>query len=228
MKRSLIIILIITIIGLIIWDHFFRKHPTFDPITIIDYQYVTDTIWEDTLYLLGDPYPVPTPPHIIIKYEVDSITLNYYKLKISNQNILIAGLLDTIAVHENYLKQFPRHPKLIELSLIKDSLLLGLLQISGQAESKNWPIDLNRFDYRWDYINDLTRRNIKTPPIEEKHFAQYFVGGGVDLLWLSPYIGFTVEKPFRRIRLYSDINIGLLNKNTSGIRLGLKYQINEN
>lgn len=226
MKKLLIIILIISIIGLIVWDSFIRKHSIPKPITLIDYQYSTDTVWVDTLYLIGDPYPVPTPPRTIIRYEMDSVALNYLKLIISKQRIYIAGLKDTITLHENYLKQFPSHPKLIELSLIKDSIMLGLLQISGQAESKQWPIDLNRFKYRWDYINDLTRIETKLPPIEEKPFAEYFVGGGVDLLWRSPYISGKIEKDLTRIRLYCNANIGLLNHETSSIKIGVDYKFN--
>ena len=224
MKKSLIIILIIIIIGLIIWDSFIRKYPIPDP--IINYEYVTDTLYKPEPYPIPEPYPVPTPPRTIIKYEVDSVTLNYFKLTISKQNIYIASLLDTIAIHQNYIKQFPKNPKLLELSLIKDSLYLGLLQISGQAKKKNWPIDLNRFSYRWDYINDLSRKITKLPPTEEKPFAQYFVGGGVDLLWHSPYISGKIEKDWARIRLYSNADIGLLNWETSSIKIGIDYKLN--
>lgn len=226
MKKSLIISLITIIAGLIIWDSFIRKYPIPDPVIIIDYQYDTDTIWRDTLYLIGDPYPVPTPPRTIIRYEMDSVALNYFKLTISKQNIYIASLLDTISIHQNYIKQFPKNPKLLELSLIKDSLSLGLLQIFGRAEKKNWPINLNRFNYRWDYVNGLSRKITKLPPAEEKSFAQYFAGGGVDLLWRSPYISGKIEKDYARIRLYGNAQIGLLNSETSSIKIGVDYKFN--
>ena len=224
MKKSVIITLLIIIIGLIIYNTFIRKYPILDP--IINYEYITDTLYIPKPYSVPEPYPVPTPPRIIIRYEVDSITLNYYKLKISKQNILIAGLLDTIAIHENYLKQYPSNPKFIDMFLIRDTLSLGLLQILGHVENKSWPIDLNRFDYKWDYINNLTRRDTKLPPLKEKSYVKYFGGGGVDLLWLSPYIDFTVEKELQRIRLYSNINLGLLNKNSSSIKIGIDYRFN--
>ena len=228
MKKTPIIILITIIIGLIIWDTFIREHKIPDPIITIDYQYVTDTIWKDTLYLKGDPYPIPTPPKYLIRYKIDSTLIKNLKLILSEKNLYIAGLKDTITLHKSYLKQFPNNPKLIELSLIKDTIELGLLQISGQAESKQWPIDLNRFDYKWDYVNDLTRRNTKSPPIKEKFFAEYFVGGGYNLLYSSPYIDFSAEKGLQRIWLYSNIQIGLLNKETSSIKVGVKYQISGN
>lgn len=226
MKKTLIIILITIIIGLIIWDTFIREHKILDPIITIDYQYVTDTIWKDTLYLKGDPYPIPTPLKYLIRYKIDSTAIKNLKLILSEKNLYIAGLKDTITLHESYLKQFPNNPKLIELSLIKDTMVLGLLQISGQAESKSWPIDLNRFDYRWDYVNDLTRRNTKLPPIKEKFFAEYFVGGGYDLIWRSPYISGEIEKDLQRIRLYCNADIGLLNWETSSIKIGVDYKIN--
>ena len=113
MKKLLLITLSFIILSLIFWDSFIRKHPISDSITTIDYQYITDTVWKDTLYLIGDPYPIPTPPRIITKYKTDSIAIKNLQLLISKQDVLIAGLKDTITLRESYLKQFPSHPKLI-------------------------------------------------------------------------------------------------------------------
>jgi len=57
---------------------------------------------------------------------------------------------------------------------------------------------------------------------------QSYLGLGVDLLHLSPYVNVGVEKDYTRIKLYGDIRVGLLKTEYSGIDLGIKYKFRFN
>ena len=216
MKNTLLTLLILLIVGLIVWDAFIRKHPLSEP--VISYQYITDTVWDSIPYAVPEPYPVPTPPRTVTLYEVDSVVVNSLKILISKRDLLIASLKDTISIHKDYLKQYPSNPKLLAIDLKQDSMSVGLLNITGIPQEDKWPIDLARFNYRWTNDADLSRSPTLTPPTEEQQpFANYFVGGGVDLLYLSPYISGRIEKEWARIRLYGNIDAGLLKIESSGI-----------
>ena len=212
--------------GLIVWDLFIRKHPLPEP--EISYQYVTDTVWDSIPYAVLEPYPVYTPPRIVTFYEVDSTALDSLVILLHNQDLLIASLLgrwDTIS--QAYIKQYPSNPKLLAIDLKRDTMSMWLLNITGIPQEDKWPIDLARFDYRWNYAAGLSRHSTSSPPIKEQQpFANYFVGGGVDLLYLSPYISGRIEKDWARIRLYGNIDAGLLKKESSGIKLGVDYKLN--
>lgn len=223
-KNVLIFVLLIIITGLVIWylDYINSSVPN----SQVSYNYVTDTVYIDTTYTIPVSEGLITKPITLIKYRIDSIALDSLNLIINQQNIIIAGLKDSIAISSYYLKQFPRNPKLLSFSLIKDTLRIGLLPISGQIEERVWPIDLNSWGYIWDFNSDLTRHPTESSTTLDKPFAEYFVGGGVDILWLSPYLSGRIEKDFRRVRLYGDAHIGLLKKETHGLKIGLEYRLN--
>jgi hypothetical protein len=220
-KNTLIILCISIIVGFIVWDTFFRKHPI---ITTIDYQYITDTIIDSIPYKVPEPYPVYTPPSVIRIYVGDSNEVKDLKILLNQKEILIMGLKDTIKVQQAYLKLYPNNPKLLSMDLKKDTLKLGLLPISGQIEERSWPIDLNVFNYRWNIASDLSRHTVKLPPIENPNYLEYFIGGGYDLLYWSPYLSGKIEKNWTRIRLYGNAEIGLLKKESSSIKVGVDYK----
>jgi len=209
--------------GLVVWYFFFRK-PIIPP-SDTEYVYVTDTVWLDTVIVVSEPYYIHTPPKTVIIYKTDSSSLDSLSLILKEKEIVIASLKDSISIHENYLKQFPSNPKILGMDLNKDSLSLGLLSISGQTQINSWPINLDRFDYRWVHGSDLSRHPTQSPPIKERSQTQYFMGGGVDLLKTSPYILGRIQKDWARIMLYGDIRLGLLEIETSGIQIGINYEV---
>lgn len=217
------ILVLISVVGLIVWYIFFRDIPTPDP--RVDYVYITDTVYLDSVIKIPEPYPIPTPPKTVVIYKTDSSSLDSLSLIIQGKEIIIAGLKDSIAIHHNFLKLYPSNPKLLFMGLKRDSLSLGLLSISGQAQENSWPIDLNQFNYRWNHNSDLSRHPTQSPPIEEKSPIKYFMGGGVDLLKSSPYISGRIQKDWARIILYGDIRFGLLKVETSGIQIGANYEL---
>jgi len=224
MKIFLNISLILGLLGIIGYLIFFNKPK---PIIEIEYDYITDTIYADTTYLPSEPYPIPTPPKIVTIYEIDSLALDLLKLKLVQDslhyNIIIQGLETVIAIHENYIKQFPQNPKLIGLELQRDTLSLGLLNISGNIIKYEYPIFLNRFRYQWT-LSGLSHET-HLPPTLKSYFADYFVGGGVDVLWKSPYFSFRVEKEWTRIRLYGSTQIGLLKREANQLKIGIDYNL---
>lgn len=210
--------------GLIVWDLFIRKHPLPEP--EISYQYVTDTVWDSIPYAVPEPYAVPTPPRTVTIYVADTNAINSLKMELREKDIIIIGLIDTIKIQEGFLKQYPSNPKLLAIDLKQDSMSVGLLNITGIPQEDKWPIDLARFNYRWTNDADLSRSPTLTPPTKERSPIEYFVGGGVDLLYLSPYISGRIEKDGARMRLYGNIDAGLLKKESSGIKLGVDYKLN--
>lgn len=222
-KKTLIIVLLsLILIGLVIWDRFFRERPS--PI-VINYDYITDTIIDSIPYQVPIPYPVPTPPSTIVIHISDSLAIDSLSLIIKGKEILIARLRDTLAIQQNFLKQYPNNPKLLSMNLTRDSLVFGLLPITAQIEEYHWPIDLNRFNYSWSLPLGLHRQSTSLPPTEKKPFAKYFVGGGVNFVSSSLYLSGKMEKDWSRIRLYGETQIGLLKKETSAIRIGVDYRI---
>lgn len=222
-KNIYILLLLLTIGGLLTWYFFFRKDPV--PEQVISYQYVTDTVYVDKPYEVPVPYSVPTPPRTITVYKVDTAAVENLKLILHQRELRIAGLLDTISLHQNYLKQYPSNPKLVGLSLSRDTLNLGLLQISGQIEERSWPIDLNAWAYNWNFNSDLSRHATQPPPIKKPELFQLFVGGGADLLAPSPYGSLRAEFHIKKFRIYSDANLLFKIPEASNVRIGLEYRI---
>jgi hypothetical protein len=226
MKKYLNTILLVLIILFIGWYVFLRKVEPIKP--TISYQYHTDTLFIDTLYVPGKPYPIPTPPKTVKIYVIDSVALDSIKLALNEKEIIISGLKDSIAISVNYLKQFPSNPKLLTMDLKRDTLILGLLPISGQIQENAWPIDLNQFNYRWNFGSDLSRHPTQSPPTGKKPFANYFVGGGVDILHTVPYLSGRIEKQWSSLRFYGDIRVVLFNNDKGSINIGADYQLWQN
>jgi len=219
------IILVVIILGIVIWYVFFKK-----PIPIpsqVEYIYVTDTIYKSVPYKVLVPYEVYTPPQYLIRYQIDSSRIDSLKLVLNNDSLIIEGLKSQIIIHQNYIKQFPENPKLLNLNLFRDSLSLATLPISGIIQEEKWPLDLNLYSYNWDLSTGFTRKNnTSLSPTEEGSKIQYYVGGGVDLLWLSPYLSGRIEKEWARVRIYGNANVGLLRKESSKIEIGGEYKLN--
>lgn len=220
MKKYLIYTLFLILISLIVYLAFFKKP---DVVYVPVPEYETDTVYVPEPYPVPKPYPVPTPPSTVEIYLPDTVAIDSLKLELSKQSILIQGLKDQISVSQNFLKQFPYNPKLIELNLSLDSLSLSFIPISGIPEKQVFPIFLSGFKYRWT-IEGLSSIPIDPPPV--RFPLQPYTGVGIDLLHLNPYVLMGVEKEYTRIKLYGDLRLGLLDQNRSTINLGINYRFN--
>lgn len=223
-KSFLEIILLTIIVGIVVWYVFFNK-----PIPEVVYEYTTDTIYDSIPYSVPEPYAVYTPPITLTEYMIDSALLDSMELLLQDQYIIIAHLQDSIKVHANYLKLYPLNPKVLGIDMKKDTFEIGLLEIAGITRSYRWPIDLNFYSYRWNLEDGFTRERLKptllSPTLKEP-FANYFVGGNVDIFHRTPMITARAEKQLSSVRLYISTQLGLLDLNSSNFQVGVEYHIN--
>jgi hypothetical protein len=213
---------IVTLIALIGYLYFFRK-PGIKYIPSTHTEYITDT------FRLRIPYPIPIPYHSTINpvtvkiYLKDSLAIDSLELLLKEKDILIQGLHSQIIISQDFLKQYPRNPKLIELNLKSDSLSLSMLGIDGIPMGYSYPIYLSDYKYKWTLNNlSYTKTNdnntIKNP-------LQFWIGSGFNFIYPTPYLNFAIEKNWARIRIYGETNIGLLKKEGNSLNMGLKYNL---
>jgi len=223
MRKTLPYLSAILVIGIIIYLIFGYKPKPPKP---SDNDYITDTVYIKIPYEVPKPYPVPTKPKEVKIFTVDSTALDSLKLILQGKDILIEGLSEEIKISQYYLKQFPKNPKLLSLSLSRDSLNLSLLNITGIPQETSWPVHLNENTYLWDNDNGLTSKPFKEPKVKEPFTMDYFIGGGFNVLYPSPYISGTISHDWARIRLYGTTELGLLRKESSSIKFGVDYRLN--
>ena len=215
--------LILSLIVLAIWYFFIRDK---GPAAVPDMVYKTKIVNIDVPYKVSVPYSVGTKPITIYKYRTDTSALDSLKMVIYQNEILIKGLKEEVKISMDFIKYFAKNPKLVELNLTRDTLAMSLLHIDGNIIQNVYPVFLNNFAYRWTY-NRLTHTELPPPIIEESSWIDLYGGGGFDFISLSPYLDFQVEKDWTRIRAYAGLQVGLLNINSSQLKLGIRYKINK-
>jgi len=224
MKQNYIsLVLLLIIAGLAIWYFFFRKEPT--PTQTVSYEYVTDTVYIDRIIKVKVPTGISTSPQTVLVYKTDSSVIDSLNIELKNKQILLSSLMYSVSLHQSFITQFPTNPKLLSLALYRDSLSLGLLNTKGEVTESMWPIDLNKWYYTWDNESDLLRYSTNIPK-PDKPFLDFYMGGGFDMLWVSPYVSASVEKNISRIRLYGNAQLGLLKNEVHGLKIGIDYRIN--
>lgn len=215
------VVISLLMLGLFIWYVFIRDE---GPTVVPNMNYKTKIVNIPVPYEVGIPYSVGTKPITIFKYKTDTAALDSLKLIIYQNEIRIRGLEEEVSISMDFIKYFTKNPKLLELNLNRDTLSLSLLHIDGLVTQNVYPVFLNDFAYRWTY-NALTHTKLPPPVIEKSQWANYYAGGGIDVVWLSPYIDFRVEKSWTRIRAYTDFQIGLLKREGSQVRIGVQYKL---
>ena len=90
----------------------------------MDYQYKTDTIYLDTLFVPIDNLPIPTKPRTVEVFVIDSMALDSLNISLSEKEILITSLKDTISIQKNYIKSFPKNQKLLSMELIRYFIII--------------------------------------------------------------------------------------------------------
>jgi len=222
MKTANIIGLLI-IITLLVYIAFIKKPKV---VGVPVPTYTTDTIQVPVPYEVPVPYPKEVPPKIVYQYYsgFDSITLDSLLWRISENELLIEYMSQSLSYNERFLVSYPLNPKLLSFDLNRDSMNLSLLNPDGDLFSYNYPIDLNNFKYRW-VDHQLTRKNDILPVTKNKEVSLYG-NVGYDFVGLSPIIGLYIDKPFGKFRAYSSADIGLLNVKASSLKVGIGYKIN--
>lgn len=186
----------------------------------------TDTITRYEPIKELKPFRTPVLPKTEIQYKIvrirDLEEINKLKLRIKEDSILISGLEDSLAIHKNYIKIFPDYPKLLALDLQKSNLSLSLLHIDGIPREYQYPINLDRYRYRWTEHSFTSDFNVIIP---RKRKYNYYLGSGIDIGNKLLYSSFRVERIWARSRLYLHTQIGLFTDNYSGVKIGYEYNL---
>lgn len=200
----------------------------------------TDTVYVDRPYEVPKPYKVYQDPKTIIEYRIvkekDLEALKKLQLRISEDSILLTGLKEKISIHENYLKQYPKSPKLLTLDLTKYELALSLLDITGTSKTYMYPISTRDFKYRWV---DGTLGSKPDPYPKQRNRLNYYIGFGGMILQnpkyvlptytdINPYLSFKIDKRWARNNLYINSQIGLLKNNPLIFQVGLERNLRRN
>lgn len=223
-KQILIIILLLIIAVGVVYDIVFNKP---DHILDPNVQWKTDTIYVDKPYEVPVPYGVPSKPRYITIYEVDSSLIDSLQIIIDDKDFTITGLEQEILISKNFLKLYPNNPKLIDLELLFDTLSITMLNVSGVVSKLDYPIFIEHYKYRWSNGEFTKEKNIRYVP-QQKQYLDYKLGGGYDLLYLTPYLQGEISKGFSKFELYGRVGIGLLNNKSSEIKIGANYNLGKN
>lgn len=189
-------------------------------------EYITDTIKVPKPYSVPKPYPVNTKPITIIIYERDSLALDSLKLLLFEKDIVIQGLKSEITISQDYLKQFPFNPKLINLGLSRDSLSLALLNIQGIVQEYHYPISLRQYKYNWS-DNVLGKAGDNPPPVGSVRCNILLAGGGLDLWQRTAYTSVKLESTKNRTTFYSELKIGIPRYQYSNLNVGVYFKLKQ-
>jgi hypothetical protein len=194
-----------------------------EPIEKLVYDYKTDTLYIDRPFEIIKTITEVTPPRYITKYKTDTVEVsievipNYLQLK-------IAGLQDSIKIHQQYLAKYPGNSKLIEFKLNSDTFDITLLDTAANIFTRSYPIDLKYYKYQFR-DNDLHHEDINyRKPKKKLDFKSLYASGGYDFISKSPTLGLDYTLNFNRIRV-STGSIILLNTNPTILlqaKLGLR------
>lgn len=168
MKRSLVILLIIILIGIIIYLSLnLRKlNQNIDR----GFYNKTETIYSSKPLRLDDPLKVVLPPINVTLYPKELVP--YKELVIIKDTIRLYNSENHLDINKYFLLQYPKASKLISLDLTSSKLELNLLDINGLVKKEEYPIDLSNNKYL--YIdNCLTYEPIK-PKFKFGFDAQYY------------------------------------------------------
>tara|TARA_R110001632_G_scaffold48342_3_gene121819 strand:- start:1914 stop:2600 length:687 start_codon:yes stop_codon:yes gene_type:complete len=203
MKNTLIGIILGIILGFIIYP--LINTNTLIPDNNLDYLYKTDTIIKKIPFTVHDTLQYITPPRYITQYQ-DTGSYHTIIIEKVDSNILLKlhNLEDSIKIHENFLKKFPRSSKLLQLGLSKDSLSITTMDISSNVKTNNYPIDLEFYQYQ--YSNNLLRHDsleVKPKNLQQNNnFNQsLLIGGSYSILKKTPLVHIEYPIIYRQVRL---------------------------
>ena len=116
----------------------------------------TDTIWKKDTIKIPKPYNIYLKPEKVIVYKTDTFNKVYKEVKFINDTIvLLSNETTPMKVDKQFLLQYPTSSKLISFDLSNSKLQLDLLSTEGQITRNNYPLDFNRYKYRYSN-NEMT------------------------------------------------------------------------
>lgn len=224
MKTTIKIITIIGILALTFYLGFrSNKSESSNPHVKV----VTDTVF------FPKPYPEiqiirdTLKPDRVMIYQEDSSRIRELELRILKDSLhysfIIQGLQEEIEISENFLKLYPQNPKLVEMSLFRDSLNLSLLGINGQVYSEHYNLFYQDYNYRWS-SGVMGYSKTKYRP-QEPRLSHYLIFG-FDLLHRKPFGEFQLDFRFNN-NLFAFLWASevLLFNEKPRLEVGLKFRI---
>lgn len=157
-----------------------------------------------------------TPPKKVIKYKVkDSISIIY---QIPDSLVVyIEKLKDSIKIHKDYIRNYPRANKLITFELGKDNINLGLLSIDGNLTKQFYPLYLDQYNYIYEdnILKHFPKENKLTlTPKRNIDFTNLHLMFGYDFFIKDPYTSINYSLDMGRFRFNSELGL-TINKSPS-------------
>jgi len=199
-----------------------------EPITVVETQYITDTIIDSIPYTIPDMvYIDTTKPTQVIVY-INNPNTDSIGLVLENDSLqLILDSLNTLTFHSDFLKLFPTSPKLLEIKLALDTLEIVTLNYTPQVEKKIYPIYLTKYKYHW--IDGLLNKEELPEPViikSNKYKGDCYILGGYSVLHKYPLVSFQYEYNRNRYRLQLESSMTINNKPELYIIGKLGYKLN--
>lgn len=218
---------IITIIGILALTFYlgFRINKSESPNPHV--KVITDTVF------ISKPYPEikiirdTLKPDRVTIYQEDSSRINELELRILKDSLhysfIIQGLQEEIEISENFLKLYPQNPKLVEMSLFRDSINLSLLGINGQVYSEHYNLFYQDYNYRW---SSGVMGYSKTKYIPQEPRFSHFICFGFDFLREKPFGEFQLDYRFNNNSFaFLRASEVLLFNEKPRLEVGLKFRI---
>lgn len=188
---------------------------------------VTDTVY------ISKPYPEiqvirdTLKPERVMIYQTDSSRLKELELRIIQDSLhysfVIEGLQEKIQISENFLKLYPQNPKLVEMSLFRDSLNLSLLGIDGSVYSEHYSLFYQDYNYHWAE-GRLGYSKTKYKP-QEQRLSHHF-SAGFDFLREKPFGEYQLDFQFSSNKYaFFRASEVLLFDERPRLEVGLKFRI---
>lgn len=188
---------------------------------------VTDTVF------FPKPYPEiqiirdTLKPDRVTIYQEDSSRIKELELRILKDSLhysfIIQGLQEEIEISENFLKLYPQNPKLVEMSLFRDSLNLSLLGINGQVYSEHYNLFYQDYNYRWS-SGVMGYSKTKYRPQEPR--LSHSLIFGLDFLHRKPFGEFQLDFRFNNDSFaFLRASEVLLFNEKPRLEVGLKFRI---
>lgn len=224
MKKTITWIIIIALIGLSFYLGYRSNEP--EPLNP-HVKVITDTLY------ISKPYPETQiirdtlKPERVTFYLTDSTRIKELELKVKldsqHYSFIIQGLQERVEVSENFLKLYPRNPKLVEMKLFRDSLNLSVMDILGNVRQEKYNLFLQDYNYNWaNGVMGYQRTRYKS---QEPRFTNYG-GFNYDLIHQIPKIEYQLD--FRFIStsfLYLRASQDLLFNERPNLQVGFKMKL---
>ncbi len=193
------------------------------------YKYKTDTIYKDSDYKQQYELALKeverwkkAPPKTVVRWKQPD--LEYVTITKVPDSILVelTNLKERIAIADNYIKFLPKNPKLVDLSLTKDTLGLNLLNVDGRVTSYIYPIYLDTYKYKWLEGNlNYTRTSTKTNKQKNNNFNNLYLNGGYDFFKESPKLEIEYFMTLGRFKIEANTGFQIKDVNAE-VKLGYR------